>query len=992
MELEGYSYEGYQPPLFYVLMAPFYAVLPAGVLTKLYALRWIMVALSLVTVWIAYVLARELFPRERLLPYLICLVLIVLPERTLSVSRLNNDVLLEVIAAAFTLVATRSILRGVNWRRSLVLGALLGLGLLTKMSMAVLAVLFLAVFWNNRRAAGVYRHLLLAGGATAVLVIPFLVHSLYLYGDLTGFSAFRAISNFQAPPLNLHTLVGAGNNLFSSFWVVWWKGGLVGSNAVLRIVYLLLGTVCAGSMAGLVQAWRAERRQPSSMEPAIRLVPIYGLMILACGIAVLISYLDGEVPVIQGRFFLPVILPAVTLLTWGAWRFARLRGVAVAIGMLAFLDILSLFGNLLPYFYYWSAFFDNGVPKSVPTLGMQQSWGVFVSRLLRDKPAGLRPLLGWLPPLYGMSLAVLGVTLVRLGSRRVDLTGVRTRLAVWLSQVMRDPLVWVTCVLIVLFLGLAAARPAGAFWSLDEGGKLLYVQNVVRTGDPAAPLIYPGRSVDPGARFIPLFFFLRNGDQIYSWWPPGFALLSLPFYALFGWIGLYIIPAVCGALCGLLAGAIFREVLGGGRWLAVGAALIVALATPVAFYSTLFWEHTPAVASFLGALLCLLYGWRTDKARWFVLAGLLTAIAVFLRTEIAGVIAGMGLVVLIWRWRRALLFGASCALFSVPWLLLNSRFTGHLLGPQWNNGGGTSLLKQPWLAGIQQVGWWYVPQVLFNSASVGAYEIPKPALVLAVIGTGLAVILPLIRPARWATILGYAGLIAVSGSVLFVDSGYRSVHGFVLIAPEVVFSAWLLTSLRHRRRSPFVVLSLAGTLVFGLLFLSRGWVAAGGLQWGPRYLLFLYPLFVVASLAGMATLWRPLSHRFRGTLLVFYLIAVGLGLGYQIRGLESASQTIRLYSQSAVALQKISQQPIVTDCTWLPMVIPGLYWEGKVFRVSDPTELTLWTGEAQKAGIQSARRITMDACSTVPLDQVAAQRQLNPDGLTIEDIVVGDIQ
>lgn len=95
-----------------------------------------------------------------------------------------------------------------------------------------------------------------------------------------------------------------------------------------------------------------------------------------------------------------------------------------------------------------------------------------------------------------------------------------------------------------LYLALAAGRPAGIFWSLDEGGKFLYLQSVLASGDPRAPLPYPGRGLDPGLEAVPLFYWIKAGAEIYPWWPVGFPLLSLPFYQVFGWLGLYIVPAV----------------------------------------------------------------------------------------------------------------------------------------------------------------------------------------------------------------------------------------------------------------------------------------------------------------------------------------------------------------------------------------------------------------------------------------------------------------
>jgi hypothetical protein len=418
MGLEGHSYEGYQPPVFYMLLVPLYVVLPDNLLVKLYCLRWAVVGLSLLTVWMISRIVTELFPQYPALPYFVSLLLIFLPERTASVSRVNNDVLLEVIATAFVWVSTRTILSGLSIRRSQLLGLILGFGVLTKTSMIVLLVLLLFIFWINRKVVNYWLCAMWTGGIALVLIIPFVARNLWLYGGVTGFSGFRVLSRdliaLSSPALTLQNIFLAVRDLFCHFWVVWWKGARVITNPVLNGTYIVLAILSGYSFFGIVHnIWGQHRCKLKNGKVRATLV-MYLLAAGSCAIAVLIGYFSGIFFVIQGRFFLPVVVPILVLYSWGMWHNKYGRGlVLITLGILVVLDTLSLFGNLLPYFYYWSAFVKDGVHQSYTSLTWREAWSLFYPRFLNDKPTGMWHVLIGILPLYLMSLSVTGLTLIK---------------------------------------------------------------------------------------------------------------------------------------------------------------------------------------------------------------------------------------------------------------------------------------------------------------------------------------------------------------------------------------------------------------------------------------------------------------------------------------------------------------------------------------------------------------------------------------------------
>ncbi len=405
--MEGLSYEGFQPPLYYALLAPFYAALPGDMLFKLYGLRLVSVLLSLITVAAAFYTTRELFAGSPILPGLACLFLILLPERAVATSRVNNDVLLEALAAVFILAFTRAMLRGLTVRRAQALGLLFGLGLLAKLWFVWLAGCLIILFWMRRRESGWWKCAAWAASDRRLVIGPWVARNLQLYGDFTGFAGYANLKLIQAvdlqPPLRLDRLASAVIDLFRHFWLVWWKGGGASSNWLVDGLALVLSIIGAAGIVSLVRTTADRARRAVILS--------YLLVIALYGAAIVWGYFAGRVPVIQpeiqGRYLLPVMVPVAILFTAGLFLNPRLRWAGVAaLGLLALLDFLLLFGNLLPFHYFWSAVASHALAQPVKSLGLPEIWAVFLPRFVGDKPVALQPILPVLPALYIAAAAI----------------------------------------------------------------------------------------------------------------------------------------------------------------------------------------------------------------------------------------------------------------------------------------------------------------------------------------------------------------------------------------------------------------------------------------------------------------------------------------------------------------------------------------------------------------------------------------------------------
>ena len=556
------------------------------------------------------------------------------------------------------------------------------------------------------------------------------------------------------------------------------------------------------------------------------------------------------------------------------------------------------------------------------------------------------------------------------------------------SQSIRNPLALVFIALIAIYATALWLRPTNVFWSLDEGGKFLYIQNIEATGSTDIQLSYPGRELDPDLQHVPLYFWHREGDEVQTWWPVGFSLLTFPFYYLLDWAGLFVLPIVSGGLIGVQVGLLVHYLYPANRAYAVGAALITGLATPVFFYSTVFWEHSPSVALFLGAICALAAAERQPARKWLILCGVLASLATFVRLEQLFVSAGLIAFLLLRRWRWSLWVGIPFVATTMLWLAANYWIMGNILATQWGPGNSRLNLATGLFWGVRDAGIWFVPYILFNAPMIIAFALDKWILALGTFCTLLCCVLPFKRAWHKFLVIPYAGLLLLCSWVLFQPYGYRSIHGFVLIAPHTVFAVWLFrgrwldkNACQEVRSSLLPGVLLTGICIFALNYVTRSWVGAGGQQWGPRYMTILYPMLVIMSVCGLAHL-RTILPRL---IPISYVVLLLVGIGFQIRGQQVILQTTGNYAATQQALTQMDQSPILTECTWLPMVIPELYWEGRIFAQGGQTG-EAWLAQLTAYNITTAYTLQMDMCLVEPLDKIGRLRQENSTGIQIVEI------
>jgi len=415
--LEGHSYEGYQPPLYYLLLAPvhrFASLITQNTLMKLQILKWTNVLLSLTTVFILKKISEWLFSNKPYAPFFLCSLLVWWPERTMSVSRVNNDVLTEIFGAfLYFLLIKIGQKTAVYAQDGLLIGIVLGLGVLTKMTfLPWVCVILYVVFTNFRKN----KKLLMSIAVLAIMIAPHVIRSLVIYGDPTGFSSFQKLAGrVSTPESNLYGLVKSISEFLVYLWVVWWKGSIAGGSIAIKVYFyiyfgLFYTIIINGLRKLIVNRRNLDELISFSIGTSIVSICIFSLSIMS-------SYYAGLIPILQGRFMLPVVIPILVLVGYGLLYLKH--GEKIASGFLfAFvaIDIAQMFGNLIPYFYYFSDFSD--IEESYRSKNF--SFIIFIRKFLIDKPHNLHWLLGILFVLYIFVILIWLLTVKRCWHANAD--------------------------------------------------------------------------------------------------------------------------------------------------------------------------------------------------------------------------------------------------------------------------------------------------------------------------------------------------------------------------------------------------------------------------------------------------------------------------------------------------------------------------------------------------------------------------------------------
>lgn len=329
MSIAPIRYEFHQPPLYYALAAILYrltAGLPSDV--QFLTLRLLSVILGVGILLTTYYLVWAIFPHNYVLPLVATAFVAVVPMHVAMTAAINNDALAELLALLILYIAIRTLQEGPTQKRALLSGLLLGLALLTKTTIYLLAgsAIVMSTLWpqellpnsSSTRLLARWRYLLYAFAIALLMAAPWFVRNAIVYGglDILGWQRHDSIVAGQLRTADLLVEIGPLafaqrfiRTTFNSFWAQFgWMGVPIDER-----IYLALALFTALLGIGFCLFLLKTKRCQTGLRP----IQNRALLLMA-GVALLsvFTYLAYNVKFVQhqGRY----LFTALSALSVGA--------------------------------------------------------------------------------------------------------------------------------------------------------------------------------------------------------------------------------------------------------------------------------------------------------------------------------------------------------------------------------------------------------------------------------------------------------------------------------------------------------------------------------------------------------------------------------------------------------------------------------------------------------------------------------------------------
>jgi ABC-type cobalt transport system substrate-binding protein len=546
--------------------------------------------------------------------------------------------------------------------------------------------------------------------------------------------------------------------------------------------------------------------------------------------------------------------------------------------------------------------------------------------------------------------------------------------------------------------------PTNSFFTGDEGVKFIQIQSLVKNSYRDISLVYPGQGIDERCEFCPIvppYAIVRN-NKMYSQWPIFYPFLASIFYKYLGFPGLYVLPVISSVLTIFFAAKIMKLLTEriSFFWL-----LILALASPLFFYSLVLWEHAFSILLTTAGVLLLLKAFREPKNWYYLAAGILFGFSIWTRNELYLLVVALLIVYFTLQLggRRGsegfvhssvgtvyLLLGLMVVLLPV-WTF-QKLTVGEFLGAD---------VSQFIKAGIVTE----ATPFKGNFLSFLIYKIKLAAVLLlhrfkdermVLLGLFYIFLFALIAfPKIRRSYLFYLSLfgIVLTSALAFLEdplaTGLLTNTPFIALVPLSL----LIPPLVGRKGMGDVRLIFWTCVVFVLLVAIFA-PATGGLQWGPRFLLPVVPLFVILlSFAWQGLQGIELEDSVKRVVRISFMVLVLLSFAVQLTGVSILREDRVEGARLARRIAERGEDVFVIDVFWFPQETASLYFDKRYYYVDDVGELDELVAKLNQHQIAGFSYVTLEEGDGLRIDGkdelVFVEKESLPGGFILEAYYLG---
>jgi len=342
------QYEDHQPPLYYLLATPVYAITNGNP----HAIRIFSVLIGMIIVWCAYGIGRLMFPNSPQIALGVAGFVAFHPQHLHIITSINNDVLAWALVGIFLVLAITYLKTG-NSRLPLFMGILVGIAFMTKATAYfLLAIGLLAILLKRKN---LFLAIMQFISPAVILGLIWWIRNIAVYGfpDFLGLRAHDAVVVGQLRTAERIAELGFGGYLsefmqttYNSFW------GQFGWMAVPMPTWIYIGILALLIVA--VVGFFIGKRDESPQRGVWLLLTATTLLAVVAYV-----YYNSEFVQYQGRYMFPLLIPlgiglVVGIDNWRKLFFGAIKNrlasylTAVPFLLLAVLDIYLIWRVIVP--------------------------------------------------------------------------------------------------------------------------------------------------------------------------------------------------------------------------------------------------------------------------------------------------------------------------------------------------------------------------------------------------------------------------------------------------------------------------------------------------------------------------------------------------------------------------------------------------------------------------------------------------------------------